>query len=98
MNQPILTAALVILGLALLACVFRLLAGPTRSDRVAALDTIGIDVLAMIAVICMLLDTQDFLEIILVIGILTFIGTTALARYIERGIVMEEEGGDRNDT
>lgn len=97
MSQSLLTAAMIILALAMLACLIRLLIGPTRSDRVAALDTIGIHVLAMIAVICLLLDTQDFLEIILVIGILTFIGTTALARYIERGVVMEEEGGDTHD-
>jgi multicomponent Na+:H+ antiporter subunit F len=90
MVSALLTASLVILGLAMLACLFRLLKGPTRSDRVAALDTIGIDVLAMITVLCMLLNTQDFLEVILVIGILTFIGTTALARYIERGVVVEE--------
>ncbi|KUP24011.1 Na(+)/H(+) antiporter subunit F1 [Paenibacillus sp. DMB5] len=90
MVSALLTASLAILGLAMLACLFRLLKGPTRSDRVAALDTIGIDVLAMITVLCMLLNTQDFLEVILVIGILTFIGTTALARYIERGVVVEE--------
>ncbi|WP_151736910.1 Na(+)/H(+) antiporter subunit F1 [Paenibacillus tengchongensis] len=96
MVSVLLTTSLIILGLAMLACLFRLLKGPTRSDRVAALDTIGIHVLAMITVICMLLDTRDFLEVILVIGILTFIGTTALARYIERGVIMEE-GGDVND-
>ncbi|MNB76946.1 Na(+)/H(+) antiporter subunit F [compost metagenome] len=96
MIPVILTVAMIILALALLACLFRLLKGPTRSDRVTALDTIGIHVLAIITVLCMLLDTQNFLEVILVIGILTFIGTTALARYIERGVVMED-GGDSND-
>ncbi|WP_150271218.1 Na(+)/H(+) antiporter subunit F1 [Paenibacillus tepidiphilus] len=96
MVAVLLTTSLIILGLAMLACLFRLLKGPTRSDRVAALDTIGIHVLAIITVISMLLDTRDFLEVILVIGILTFIGTTALARYIERGVIMEE-GGDAND-
>ncbi|CAH1190409.1 Na(+)/H(+) antiporter subunit F [Paenibacillus auburnensis] len=96
MISALLTASLVILALAMLACLYRLLKGPTRSDRVAALDTIGIHVLAIIAVVSMQLNTQDFLEIILVIGILTFIGTTALARYIERGVVVEE-GGDTHD-
>ncbi|NJJ42111.1 Na(+)/H(+) antiporter subunit F1 [Paenibacillus apii] len=89
MVSAILTAALVILSLAVLACTYRLIKGPTRPDRIAALDTIGINLLAMIAVIGMLLRTQDFIEIILVIGILTFIGTAALARYIERGVVIE---------
>ncbi|MEK4852010.1 Na(+)/H(+) antiporter subunit F1 [Paenibacillus sp. FSL H7-0756] len=96
MVSVLLTTALIILGMAILACLFRLLKGPTRSDRVAALDTIGIHVLAMITVISMLLDTRNFLEVILVIGILTFIGTTALARYIERGVVVEE-GGELHD-
>ncbi|ETT32957.1 Na(+)/H(+) antiporter subunit F1 [Paenibacillus sp. FSL P4-0338] len=96
MVSVLLTTALTILGMAILACLYRLLKGPTRSDRVAALDTIGIHVLAMITVISMLLDTRNFLEVILVIGILTFIGTTALARYIERGVVVEE-GGELHD-
>ncbi len=63
MISALLTASLVILALAMLACLFRLLKGPTRSDRVAALDTIGIHVLAIIAVVSMQLNTQDFLEI-----------------------------------
>ncbi|WP_405113252.1 Na(+)/H(+) antiporter subunit F1 [Paenibacillus sp. FSL K6-1217] len=96
MVSVLLSTALVILGIAILACLYRLLKGPTRSDRVAALDTLGIHVLAMITVLSMLLDTRDFLEVILVIGILTFIGTTALARYIERGVVVEE-GGELHD-
>ncbi|UQZ32763.1 Na(+)/H(+) antiporter subunit F [Paenibacillus sp. PK3_47] len=96
MVSTLLTTSLAILGVAMLACLFRLLKGPTRSDRVAALDTIGIHVLAIITVMGMLLDTQDFLEVILLIGILTFIGTTALARFIERGVVVEE-GESTND-
>lgn len=96
MISALLTASLVILSISILACLFRLLKGPTRSDRVTALDAIGIHVLGMITVICLLLNTQDYLEVILVISILTFIGTTALARFIERGIVLEE-GGDSDD-
>ncbi|GGO02657.1 Na(+)/H(+) antiporter subunit F1 [Saccharibacillus kuerlensis] len=94
MTTFFLSAALVILAVAVLGCAYRLIAGPSRSDRIAALDTIGINLLAMIAVFCMLLDTQALMEIILVIGILTFIGTTVLARYIERGSVIED-GDDR---
>lgn len=94
MTTVFLGIALAILGAAVLGCAYRLIAGPSRSDRIAALDTIGINLLAMIAVLCMLIDTQDLIEIILVIGILTFIGTTVLARYIERGSVIED-GDDR---
>lgn len=96
MSSIVLTAALVILALAIAACLYRLLKGPTRSDRIVALDTIGINLLAMIAVISIQLRTQDYFDMILVIGILTFVGTTALARYIERDTVIEQ-GGERDD-
>lgn len=94
MTTVFLSIALAVLAIAVLGCAYRLIVGPSRSDRIAALDTIGINLLAMIAVFCMLLDTQALTEIILVIGILTFIGTTVMARYIERGSVIED-GDDR---
>ncbi|WP_054025751.1 Na(+)/H(+) antiporter subunit F1 [Bacillus sp. FJAT-28004] len=94
MLSTLLVASLVILSLAILGCMYRLLKGPSITDRIAALDTIGVILLSMIAVICMLLKTQNYFDIILLIGILTFIGTTAFARYIERGVVFEH-GDDK---
>ncbi|RIX47083.1 Na(+)/H(+) antiporter subunit F1 [Paenibacillus nanensis] len=89
MLNGFLLVSLILLSLAILGSMFRLLAGPSIPDRIAALDTIGILLLAMIAVIGMLNGTAAYLDIILVIGILTFIGTTAFARYMERGVVLE---------
>lgn len=94
MMNGLLIASLILLSLAVIGSMFRLLMGPSIPDRVAALDTIGILLLAMIAVIGMLNRTAVYFDIILVIGILTFIGTTAFARYIERGVVLES-GDDR---
>jgi multicomponent Na+:H+ antiporter subunit F len=91
----LLLVSLSILALAILGCTYRLIKGPSMPDRIAALDAIGINLLAIIAIVSLLLDTQVFIDIILVIGILTFIGTTAFARYIERGMVMEH--GDDNE-
>lgn len=89
MIDSILIASLVILSLAILGCLYRLIRGPSMNDRIMSLDTIGIILLSMIAVLCMLFRTTVYFDIILLIGILTFIGTTALARYIERGDVIE---------
>ncbi|MBD2871787.1 Na(+)/H(+) antiporter subunit F1 [Paenibacillus arenilitoris] len=89
MLSTMLLVSLGILSLAVIGCMYRLLKGPSIADRIAALDTIGILLLSMIAVVCMLLKTFAYIDIILVIGILTFIGTTAFARYIERGEVIE---------
>lgn len=95
MTDFLLLVSLSILALAILGCTYRLIKGPSMPDRIAALDAIGINLLAIIAIFSLLLDTQVFIDIILVIGILTFIGTTAFARYIERGVVMEH--GDDNE-
>lgn len=96
MMNGLLLASLILLSLAVLGSMFRLLIGPSIPDRIAALDTIGILLLAMIAVIGMLNGTAAYFDIILLIGILTFIGTTAFARYIERGVVLES-GDDRTN-
>jgi multicomponent Na+:H+ antiporter subunit F len=89
MMSVLLQLSLAILALAIAGCLYRLLRGPSIADRIAALDTIGVLLLSMIAIISMLLRTHVYFDIILVIGILTFIGTTAFARYIERGVVLE---------
>jgi len=97
MFSTLLILSLGILAAAALGCMYRLLKGPSLPDRIAALDTIGVLLLSMIAVLCVLLRTTAYLDIILLIGILTFIGTTAFARYIERGEVFERgnDGFDR---
>lgn len=85
MIQSILMVALSIMVISIAICAWRLVKGPSLPDRVAALDTIGINLLAMVAVLSVLFKTQAYIEYILLIGILSFIGTMALARYIERG-------------
>lgn len=91
----ILMLSLSIMVISIAICAWRLVKGPSLPDRVAALDTIGINLLAMVAVLSILFKTQAFIEYILLIGILSFIGTMALARYIERGVVFEH--GDDQD-
>lgn len=89
MMSNLLLLSLAVLALSMAGCLFRLLKGPSIPDRIAALDAIGIILLSIIAVISMLLKTSVYFDVILVIGILTFIGTTAFARYIERGVIIE---------
>ncbi|WP_238649949.1 Na(+)/H(+) antiporter subunit F1 [Paenibacillus piscarius] len=92
----ILMLSLSIMVISIAICAWRLVKGPSLPDRVAALDTIGINLLAMVAVLSILFKTQSYIEYILLIGILSFIGTMALARYIERGVVFEH--GDDQDS
>lgn len=94
MITQFLTTSLILLSLSVAGCMYRLLKGPSMADRIAALDTIGVILLSMITVICMLLKTVAYMDIILLIGILAFIGTIAFSKYIERGVVIEH-GDDK---
>jgi multicomponent Na+:H+ antiporter subunit F len=73
--------------------IYRVIKGPTTPDRIVALDAIGINLISLIALISIVLHTHAFLEIILLLGILAFIGTVAFSKYIEKGVLIEH---DRN--
>ena len=85
----ILITSLFLLTLSILAAIYRMVKGPSTPDRVQALDFIGINIIAGIAIVSVLLRTHAFLDIILLLGILSFVGTIAFARFIERGVVIE---------
>ena len=97
MLQTMLGVSVFILSLSTLATLYRVLRGPSMPDRVIALDTIGINLIAIVAVISVMLKTQAYLEIILLIGILAFLGTIAFSKYMERGVVIESERDDKTD-
>lgn len=91
MFETVLTVSLALLSLAVIGSLYRVWKGPSLSDRVVALDSIGIHLIAITAVASLYLDTFAFLEVILLIGILSFIGTIAFSKFIERGVVIERE-------
>ena len=89
MIQGILICSLVFLSFAIFATIFRLVKGPTVPDRIQALDALGINIISGVAIFSVFIRSTGFFEVILLIGILSFIGTIAFARYIERGVVIE---------
>lgn len=91
MFDLILKISLCFVFLAIMAALYRVAKGPSMPDRVQALDFIGVNLLAAVAIFSILLKTYAFLEVILLIGILAFVGTVAFARYIERGVVIERK-------
>lgn len=91
MIQTLLLLSIFFLVLSIMAAVYRLVKGPSIPDRVQALDAIGINLIAVVAIISVMLRTTAFFEVILLIGILSFIGTIAFARYLERGVVIEHK-------
>lgn len=91
MFETVLVISLFLFSLVIVGAVYRAVKGPSMSDRVLALDMIGINMIAITAVFSILLHTHAFFEVILLLGILSFVGTIAFARFIERGAVIERE-------
>ena len=77
------------IGLALALCTWRLIKGPEAPDRVLALDTLYVNVVALVILLGMRLQTALFFEAALLIALLGFAGTVALSRYLSRGDVIE---------
>jgi multicomponent K+:H+ antiporter subunit F len=76
-------------GLAMLICAVRLVRGPELPDRVLALDTLYINLVAMVVLLGIRFGTELFFEAALLIALLGFASTVALSRYLARGDVIE---------
>jgi multicomponent K+:H+ antiporter subunit F len=81
------TIAMVVL--AALLNVYRLIKGPDAPDRVLALDTLYINAIALIILLGITLGTRMYLEAALLIAVMGFVGTVAMAKYLKRGSVIE---------
>ncbi|MBO1003444.1 Na(+)/H(+) antiporter subunit F1 [Pseudogracilibacillus auburnensis] len=79
------------IALSLILLIYRVLVGPSNPDRATALDVIGVCLMATAALTSILLVTTKLNDVILLIGILSFIGTLALAKYLEMGVIIERD-------
>jgi multicomponent Na+:H+ antiporter subunit F len=91
MFQTIMNVSLLIVSISTILFIYRVVKGPTTPDRVVALDAIGINLVAITAILSVVLKTSAFLEVILLIGILAFIGTVAFSKYLEKGEIIEND-------
>ncbi len=84
-----LNIAIVAVSLALLPCGWRLIFGPHSVDRVLAIDTLYINAVALVVLLGIRLDTPMLFEGALLVAMLGFVSTVAMARYLTRGDVIE---------
>ena len=83
--------ALAILVFAMVLMLYRVVKGPTTADRVIALDSIGVALISVVALLSILLDTTMYFEVILLLSILAFIGTVAFSKFLERGEIIHHD-------
>ncbi|WP_339168638.1 Na(+)/H(+) antiporter subunit F1 [Bacillus sp. FSL M8-0315] len=91
MFEFILQLSLGILAVSTFLYVLRVIKGPSIPDRVVALDAIGINLIGITALVSILLNTTAYLEVILLIGILAFIGTVAFSKFLEKGEIIDND-------
>ncbi len=72
------------LALAAVLAFIRLVRGPTLPDRVIAIDLIGVLIVCLLVVVAASTGQQAFLDVAIVVALISFVGTVAYARYIER--------------
>ena len=79
----------VTLGLSQILSMVRLVIGPTPGDRILAVDTMVINGLGIVIALGIYQGGQIYFEVSLLIAMLGFVSTVALARFVLRGDIIE---------
>lgn len=72
------------LGLAWFLALARLVRGPSLPDRVVALDLIAFLTVGIVSAYAIGTNQRVFLDVAIVLALITFLGTIAFAQYVER--------------
>lgn len=91
MFQLILYFALVVLSISSLMFLIRIIKGPSIADRILGLDSLGITLIGLIGILMISHDTIAYSDVALVLSILSFVGTVAMSKFIERGAVFDRD-------
>ena len=81
--------ALFLLAVAMLCALFRLLVGPAAQDRIMALDCLYIDGMLTMLVLGIVYASNVYFEAAMLIALFGFVSSTALAKFLLRGEVIE---------
>lgn len=83
------TIAMTLLGVSLLLAFVRLARGPDVVDRILALDTLYVNSAALLVLYGIALGSGRYFEAALLIAMLGFLSTVALAKFLTRGDIIE---------
>jgi multicomponent K+:H+ antiporter subunit F len=84
-----LLAAQVLLGLAMAIAAFRIVRGPRAQDRILSLDALYVNAMLLLLVFGIRTGSTLYFEAALVISLLGFVATLALAKFVMRGEIVE---------
>ena len=81
--------ALFMLALAMACTLARLIQGPAAQDRVLALDCMYVNGMLVMLVLGIIYGDGHYFETALLVALLGFVSTTAMAKFLLRGEVIE---------
>ncbi|MBN2906295.1 MAG: cation:proton antiporter [Rhodobacteraceae bacterium] len=79
-----LEAGFLLIVLSVVLAFVRLMRGPSLPDRVVALDMMTVSIVAFCGLAAIRYDAPAFLDVALVLALVGFLATVALARFAER--------------
>ncbi len=80
---------MVAITLSMFMCLYRLIIGPSIVDRLLALDTLFLNATCLVVVLGIYWSTTSLFEGALLVAMLGFVSTVALARYFTSGHVID---------
>lgn len=89
MLATIIPIAMVMVCLAITLNLWRLVLGPSLPDRILALDTMYINVIALLILFGISQGSALYFEAALIIAAMGFVGTVAMSKYLLRGDIIE---------
>jgi multicomponent K+:H+ antiporter subunit F len=81
--------AQIMLACAMIAACYRMIKGPRAQDRILALDAFYVSAMLVLVMFGIRAGTSIYFEVALIIGLLGFVSTVALSKFLMRGEVIE---------
>ena len=83
------TAAQILLGFAMVPAAYRILWGPRAQDRIIGFDSLYVSAMLLLVTFGIRSGSTLYFEAALIIALIGFVGTMALAKFLLRGEVIE---------
>jgi len=84
MLNIVLNISIGLLILTFVLSMIRLIKGPTLQDRIVALDLIAVVVAGIIIIYMLMTDRPRYLDVVIILSIILFLGTTAVANFLNK--------------
>jgi multicomponent K+:H+ antiporter subunit F len=83
------TIAQIFLGLAMACATWRMMRGPRAQDRVVGFDSLYVNAMLLLVTFGIRSSSALYFEAALIVALLGFVGSVALAKFLLRGEVIE---------